>query len=89
MSKLILIITCVALGLFYATSLTAHEKFKAKHPTAKISVSVGEKMRGIIMAIILCACPILHLLVIGVLIFSGEEIIDRTIEKLEDEIIEE
>ena len=89
MSKLILIITCVALGLFYATSLTAHEKFKAKHPTAKISVSVGEKMRGIIMAIILCACPILHLLVIGVLIFSGEEIIDRTIEKLEDEILEE
>ena len=89
MSKLILIITCVAMGLFYATSLTAHEKFKAKHPTAKISVSVGEKMRGIIMAIILCACPILHLLVIGVLIFSGEEIIDRTIEKLEDEIIEE
>ena len=89
MSKLILIITCVALGLFYATSLTAHEKFKVKHPTAKISVSVGEKMRGIIMAIILCACPILHLLVIGVLIFSGEEIIDRTIEQLEDEIIEE
>ena len=89
MSKLILIITCVALGLFYATSLTAHEKFKAKHPTAKISVTVGEKMRGIIMAIILCACPILHLLVIGVLIFSGEEIIDRTVEKLEDEILEE
>lgn len=89
MSKLILIITCVALGLFYATSLTAHEKFKAKHPTAKTSVSVGEKMRGIIMAIILCACPILHLLVIGVLLFSGEEIIDRTVEQLEDEIIEE
>lgn len=89
MSKLILIITCVALGLFYATSLTAHEKFKAKHPTAKISTTIGEKMRGIIMTIVLCACPILHLLVIGVLIFNGEEIIDRTIEQLENRIIEE
>lgn len=89
MSKLILIITCVALCLFYATSLTVHEKFRAKHPTAKISVSIGEKIRGIIMALILCACPILHLLVIAVLIIYGDDIIDRTLEQLEDKIIEE
>lgn len=88
--KIYKLICCICFGLFFGVVLVASEKFKEKHPTATLHpAGAGRKLLGIIEGLALACCPILHVIVVYVLLFFSETIIDRTIEILETRIDKE
>ena len=53
-----LVITCLALGVFYANALLIKEKIKEKYPNVIFKTHFMTHMQ----AILECACPITHIL---------------------------
>ena len=81
-----LLITCLALGIFYAEVKFVNDKLKERNSNIKITSSFKGKIRTALGSIALCACPILHIFVIYVSLFAHEEIITRVIQKVEQEL---
>lgn len=85
--KIWLLITCVAIGVFYAQVRFVSDKLKERNPNIKIG---GGSLRGKIEALmgsfVLCACPILHVFMIFASIASRDYIVTRAIERIEREM---
>ena len=78
-----LVITCLALGLFYANSLLIKEKIKEKYPNAIFKKhSVTSFIMTTIQSVLMCACPIIHIFIIYVSIFNYEIIMDRAVQRI-------
>ncbi len=85
-----LAVTVFVFCLFISVDLTAAEKIKRKHPTAKIEKSLfGEKIYGYLVALIMMAAPILNLFTLFILTTQYDDIVEKTISKVEDRIISE
>lgn len=85
-----LMTTVLAFFLFASVYFTAMEKFKKKHPTAKIEKSLfGEKLYGYVMVFVITTIPIFHLLALFILATQYDDIVEETISKLENKIISE
>ena len=81
---------CIIIGLYCSVVLIAKQTFYAKHPNAKLaSSSIGEKLYALLTTLVLCACPILHLLTGFVLLFRYDEIISTAVEKIEEKIVKD
>ena len=85
-----LMTTVLALSLFISVHLTAAEKFKIRHPTARTEKSIlGEKIYGYLMGFVIITTPIFHLLTLFILATQYDDIVESTISKIEDKIISE
>lgn len=85
--KIWLLITCVAIGVFYAQVRFVSDKLKERNPNIKLG---GGSLKGGIEAFMgsfaLCACPILHIFMIFVWIARRDSIVTCAIERIEREI---
>jgi len=82
--------TILVFSLFASVYFTAMEKFKKKHPTAKIEKSLfGEKLYGYVMVFVLTIIPIFNLLTLFTLATQCDDIVEGTVSKLENKIISE
>ena len=80
----------LAFSLFISVYITAAEKFKKRHPTAKIEKSLfGEKIYGYLMICVLTTIPIINLLTLFILATQYDDIVEGTISKVENKIISE
>lgn len=84
-----LLITCLALGLFYANSLLIKQKLEEKYPKAIFKQSFLGSFTTFVQSILMCACPFVHLLVIYVSIFNYEDITNRAMQRVEESMKEE
>lgn len=85
-----LLITCLALGLFYANALLIKEKLKEKYPNASFKKqSATSFFMTTAQSILMCACPIIHIFVIYTSIFNYEDIINRALRRVEESMKEE
>ena len=85
-----LLITCFALGLFYANSLLVKQALREKYPNAVFKkFSLLGFLKTFIESVLMCACPIIHLLVIYVSISNYEDILNRVLRRVEDDINKE
>lgn len=85
-----LLITCLALGLFYANSLLIKQELKEKYPNADFKKQSAISFIMITMqSILMCACPIIHIFVIYASIFNYENIVNRVIQGVEQSMKEE
>ena len=85
-----IIITVLSLSLLISADLTAGEKFKRKHPTAKVTKSLfGEKIYGYVTGFVILTIPIFHLLTLFILATQYDDIVESTISKVEEKIISE
>ena len=84
-----LLITCLALGLFYANSLLVRQKLKEKYPNAIFKrQSVLGSFSAFAQSVLMCACPLVHLLVIYTSIFKYDDIINRAMRRVEQDMKE-
>ena len=82
--KIWLLITCVAIGVFYAQFRFVSDKLKERNPNIKIGGgSLKGKLEVLVSSFVLCACPIVHILVIYTSIASRDYIVMRAIERIE------
>lgn len=82
-----LLITCLALGLFYANSLLVRQKLKEKYPNAVFKRrSFLGSFTTFIQSVFMCACPLIHLIIIYVSIFNCDDIINRAMQRVEQEM---
>lgn len=85
-----LLITCLALGLFYANNLLVEQKLKEKYPNAVFKKqSIFSSFTIFAQSVLMCACPLIHLLVIYVSIFKYDDIINRAVQRVEQSMKEE
>lgn len=84
--KIWLLITCVAIGVFYAQVRFVGDKLKERNPNIKIGGSLKGKIEAFVASFVLCACPILHIFMIFVSFASRDFIVMRAIEKIEREM---
>ena len=85
-----LITTVLCFSLFISTYLTAEEKFRKRHPTARMEKSLfGEKIYGYLMAFVLTTTPIVNFLTLFTLANQYDDIVESTISKIEEKIISE
>ena len=85
-----IITTVLAFTLLDATSFTVKEKFRKRHPTARIEKSLfGEKIYGYLMAFVIITIPVFHFLTLFILATQYDDIVETTISKIEDRIISE
>ena len=88
--KIWLLITCVAIGVFYAQVRFVSDKLKERNPNIKIGGgSLKGKIEALMGSFVLCACPILHIFMILASIVSRNYIIMRAIERIEREMDKE
>lgn len=87
--KIWLLITCLALGLFYANGLLIKQKLKEKYPKAIFKHSFFGSFSTFVQSILMCACPFIHLLVIYISIFDYENIVSRAMRRVEESMKEE
>ena len=88
--KIWLLITCVAIGVFYAQVRFVGDKLKERNPNIKIGGgSLKGKIEAILGSFVLCACPILHIFIIFASIVSRDFIVARAIERIEREMDKE
>ena len=88
--KIWLLITCVAIGVFYAQVRFVSDKLKERNPNIKIGGgSLKGKIEALMGSFVLCACPILHIFMIFASIASRNYIIMRAIERIEREMDKE
>lgn len=84
--KIWLLITCVAIGVFYAQVRFVSDKLKERNPNIKIGGgSLKGKIEALMGSFVLCACPILHIFIIFASIASRDFIVMRAIERIERE----
>ena len=85
-----LVVTVLVIYLFISANLTAAEKIKRKHPTARIEKGLlGERIYGYLITLIMTVTPILNLLTLFILVTQYDDIVEKTISKVEDRIISE
>ena len=85
--KIWLLITCVAIGVFYAQVRFVSDKLKERNPNIKIGGgSLKGKIEALMGSFVLCACPILHIFMIFASIASRNFIVMRAIERIEREM---
>lgn len=85
--KIWLLITCVAIGVFYAQVRFVSDKLKERNPNIKIGGgSLKGKIEALMGSFVLCACPILHIFMIFASIASRDFIVARAIERIEREM---
>ena len=85
--KIWLLITCVAIGVFYAQVRFVSDKLKERNPNIKIGGgSLKGKLEALMGSFVLCACPILHIFIIFASIASRDFIVTRAIERIEREM---
>lgn len=85
-----LIITCLALGLFYANTLLIKEKLKEKYPKAIFKKqSVTSFIMTTMRTVLMCACPIIHIFVIYTSIFNYENIMGKAVQRVEQSMKED
>ena len=88
--KIWLLITCVAIGVFYAQVRFVSDKLKERNPNIKIGGgSLKGKIEALMGSFVLCACPILHIFIIFASIASRDFIVAREIERIEREMDKE
>lgn len=88
--KIWLLITCVAIGVFYAQVRFVSDKLKERNPNIKIGGgSLKGKIEALMGSFVLCACPILHIFIIFASIASRDFIVARAIERIEREMDKE
>lgn len=88
--KIWLLITCVAIGVFYAQVRFVSDKLKERNPNIKIGGgSLKGKIEVLMGSFVLCACPILHIFIIFASIASRDFIVMRAIERIEREMDKE
>lgn len=87
--KIWLIITCLALGLFYANTLLIKEKLREKYPNAIFKrQSAISFIMTTMQSVLMCACPIIHIFVIYTSIFDYENIVSRAMQRVEESMKE-
>ena len=87
--KIWLLITCLALGLFYANTLLIKEKLREKYPNAIFKrQSAISFIMTTMQSVLMCACPIIHLFVIYTSIFNYEIIMDKAVQRVEQSMKE-
>lgn len=85
--KIWLLITCVAIGVFYAQVRFVSDKLKERNPNIKLGGgSLKGKIEALMGSFVLCACPILHIFMIFASIASRDFIVTRAIERIEREM---
>ena len=85
--KIWLLITCVAIGVFYAQVRFVSDKLKERNPNIKIGGgSLKGKIEALMGSFVRCACPILHIFMIFASIASRDFIVTRAIERIEREM---
>lgn len=85
--KIWLLITCVAIGVFYAQVRFVDDKLKERNPNIRIGGgSLKGKIEVLMGSFIFCACPILHIFMIFASIISRDFIATRAIERIEREM---
>ena len=88
--KIWLLITCVAIGVFYSQVRFVSDKLKERNPNIKIGGgSLKGKLEALMGSFALCACPILHIFIIFASIASRDFIVMRAIERIEREMDKE
>ena len=88
--KIWLLITCIAIGVFYAQVRFVSDKLKERNPNIKIGGgSLKGKIEALMGSFVLCACPILHIFIIFASIASRDFIVMRAIERIEREMDKE
>ena len=88
--KIWLLITCIAIGVFYAQVRFVSDKLKERNPNIKIGGgSLKGKIEALMGSFVLCACPILHIFMIFASIASRDFIVARAIERIEREMNKE
>ena len=88
--KIWLLITCIAVGVFYAQVRFVSDKLKERNPNIKIGGgSLKGKIEALMGSFVLCACPILHIFMIFASIASRDYIVTRAIERIEREMDKE
>ena len=87
--KIWLVITCLALGLFYANTLLIKEKLREKYPNAIFKrQSTISFIMTTMQSVLMCACPIIHIFVIYTSIFDYENIVSRAMQRVEESMKE-
>ena len=87
--KIWLVITCLALGLFYANTLLIKEKLREKYPNAIFKrQSAVSFIMTTIQSVLMCACPIIHIFVIYTSISDYENIVSRAMQRVEENMKE-
>lgn len=85
-----LVITCLALGLFYANALLVKQKLKEKYPNIVFKKQpIFGLFTTFVQSVLMCACPLIHLLVIYASIFRYDDIINRAVQRIEQSIKED
>lgn len=88
--KIWLLVTCIAIGVFYAQVRFVSNKLKERNPNIKIGGgSLKGKIEALMGSFVLCACPILHIFMIFASIASRDFIVMRAIERIEREMDKE
>ena len=84
-----LVITCLALGFFYANSLLIKERLKEKYPNATFKKqSITSFIMTTMQIVLMCACPIIHIVIIYISIFNYENIMDKAVQRVEQSMKE-
>lgn len=66
-------------------SITAVQKYEKKHPNEKLPhPSLIERITALLRAIFMCALPLFHILLSLVYLFAWDKIVEKTIEKFEN-----
>ena len=80
-----LVFTAVAFLFGISGSIIAVQKYEKKHPNEKIPrPSLIEGTIAFLRAVIMCALPIFHILMLLGYLFAWDKIIERTVEKFEN-----
>lgn len=88
--KIWLLITCIAIGVFYAQVRFVSDKLKERNPNIKIGGgSLKGKIEALMGSFVLCACPILHIFMIFASIVNRDLIVMRAVERIEREMDKE
>lgn len=84
--KIWLVITCLALGLFYANALFIKQELKEKYPNAVFKKkSFFGALITFVQSVFMCACPLIHLLIIYVSIFKYDDIINKVEQNIKED----
>ena len=84
-----LIVTIIVFGLFCVLILDGARKYKEKHPKCKLKKSTpGDVIIAFLRVILVCIFPALNFIMMFILIFDYEKIMDMVMKALEENTIE-
>ena len=83
------IVTIIVLGLYFVLIFDGARKYKMKHPDCKLKKSTpGDIIIALLRVILVSIFPVFNFIMMLILIFEYEKIMDMVMKALEDNTIE-